>query len=82
MFVTQQSKVRERATFYQNRAAALENLRQTEKAIDDCTAALKLSPKYLKALSRRAHLYEKSGSLDLCLMDATACCILERFQNS
>ncbi|VDL96954.1 unnamed protein product [Schistocephalus solidus] len=77
-----EDSVSERATFYQNRAAALENLRQTQKAIDDCTAALKLSPKYLKALSRRAQLYEKSGSLDLCLRDATACCILERFQNS
>ncbi|KAL7055208.1 hypothetical protein AAHC03_024516 [Spirometra sp. Aus1] len=77
-----EDSVTERATFYQNRAAALENLRQTQKAIEDCTAALELSPKYLKALSRRAQLYEKIGSLDLCLMDATACCILERFQNS
>ncbi|BHF83725.1 Mitochondrial import receptor subunit TOM70 [Sparganum proliferum] len=77
-----EDSVTERATFYQNRAAALENLRQTQKAIEDCTAALELSPKYLKALSRRAQLYEKIGSLDLCLMDSTACCILERFQNS
>uniref|UniRef100_A0A5K3F028 TPR_REGION domain-containing protein n=1 Tax=Mesocestoides corti TaxID=53468 RepID=A0A5K3F028_MESCO len=75
------SAINERATFYQNRAAAQENLHQYEKAIEDCTAALELSPKYLKALNRRAHLYEKIDDLQNCLFDVTACCMLERFQN-
>lgn len=76
------SAIAERATFYQNRAAAKENLHQYDSAISDCTAALELSPRYLKALNRRAHLYEKVENLEMCLVDATACCMLERFQNS
>ncbi|KAL5105889.1 Mitochondrial import receptor subunit TOM70 [Taenia crassiceps] len=74
--------VEERATFFQNRAAARENLRQFEAAVEDCNAALELSPTYLKALNRRARLYERLNDLSHWLFDITACCLLERFQNS
>ncbi|CAH8624387.1 unnamed protein product [Heterobilharzia americana] len=74
--------VQERAAFYQNRAAAKENQRQYEAAIEDCSLALSLSPNYLKALNRRAHLYEKLEKWDECLLDVTACCIFEKFKNA
>ncbi|KAH8856357.1 Mitochondrial import receptor subunit tom70 [Schistosoma japonicum] len=74
--------VQERAAFYQNRAAAKENQRQYESAIEDCSLALSLTPNYLKALNRRAHLYEKLKKLDECLLDITACCIFEKFKNA
>nr|CAH8866924.1 unnamed protein product [Trichobilharzia regenti] len=74
--------VQERAAFYQNRAAAKENQRQYESAIEDCSLALSLSPNYLKALNRRAHLYEKLEKWDECLLDVTACCIFEKFKNA
>lgn len=67
---------------YQNRAAAKENDRQLEAAVQDCVAALELSPHYMKALNRRARLYEKLGRWSDCLLDVTACCILEKFQNA
>ncbi|CAH8631449.1 unnamed protein product [Schistosoma haematobium] len=74
--------VQERAAFYQNRAAAKENQRQYESAIEDCSLALSLTPHYLKALNRRAHLYEKLKKWDECLLDMTACCIFEKFKNA
>ncbi|CAH8553939.1 unnamed protein product [Schistosoma turkestanicum] len=73
--------VQERAAFYQNRAAAKENQRLYESAIEDCSQALTLTPQYLKALNRRAHLYEKVKKWDQCLLDMTACCIFEKFKN-
>ncbi|KAA3679233.1 mitochondrial import receptor subunit TOM70 [Paragonimus westermani] len=72
----------ERAALYQNRAAAKENQRQYDSAIRDCTAALELSPRYLKALNRRAHLYEKLEAWEDCLPDVVACCIFEEFKNA
>ncbi|TPP64119.1 Mitochondrial import receptor subunit TOM70 [Fasciola gigantica] len=74
--------ITERAALFQNRAAAKENLRQYESAIVDCTAALDLSPKYLKALNRRAHIYEKLEQWEDCLPDVVACCIFEEFKNA
>ena len=38
-------------------------------AIDDCTKAVELNPNYLKALLRRAELYEKTEKLDEALID-------------
>ncbi|VDQ04710.1 unnamed protein product [Trichobilharzia regenti] len=43
---------------------------------------MSLSPNYLKALNRRAHLYEKLEKWDECLLDVTACCIFEKFKNA
>lgn len=44
--------------------------------VEDCTQALLLNPKYLKALHRRAKGFEHTKRLDLCLEDITAACIL------
>lgn len=42
-----------------------------EEAIEDSTKALELNPNYLKALLRRAELYEKTEKLDEALADYT-----------
>lgn len=42
-----------------------------EEAITDCTKALEFNPDYMKALLRRAELYEKSEKLDEALEDYT-----------
>lgn len=47
------------AIYYCNRAACQSNLGQHDKAIEDCTAALKLDSSYAKAMNRRAAAYEK-----------------------
>lgn len=68
--------------FYQNRAAAYEQLSKWESVKDDCTNALELNQKYVKALHRRARAYENLKQLELCLEDVTAVAILEGFQNN
>lgn len=68
--------------FYQNRAAAYEQLKKWQNVSDDCTKALELNAKYLKALHRRARAYENLKQLELCLEDVTAVAILEGFQNN
>jgi len=68
--------------FYQNRAAAYEQLKKWQNVSDDCTKALELNAKYLKALHRRARAYENLQQLELCLEDVTAVAILEGFQNN
>lgn len=68
--------------FYQNRAAAYEQLKRWDKVEDDCTKALELNAKYTKALHRRARAYENLKKLELCLEDVTAVAILEGFQNN
>lgn len=69
------------STFYQNRAAAYEQLKKWNSVKDDCTNALELNPKYTKALHRRARAFEQIKDLASCLEDITATCILEGFQN-
>ena len=44
---------------------------KNEEAIQDSTRALELNPNYLKALLRRAELYEKIDKLDEALADYT-----------
>ena len=68
--------------FYQNRAAAYEQLKRWEKVEEDCTKAVALNSKYTKALHRRARAYENLKNLELCLEDVTAVAILEGFQNN
>lgn len=67
--------------FYQNRAAAYEQLKKWKSVAEDCSKALELNPKYTKALARRARAYENLNELELCLEDITAVAILEGFQN-
>jgi len=42
---------------------------QYEDAVLDCTKALEFNPDYMKALLRRADLYEKTDKLDEALED-------------
>ncbi len=42
-----------------NRAACRSKLNQFEKAVEDCTAALRIQPNYCKARLRRAHCNAK-----------------------
>ncbi|KAK7017978.1 Mitochondrial import receptor subunit TOM70, partial [Halocaridina rubra] len=69
------------STFYQNRAAAYEQLKNWECVLRDCTAALDLNGKYVKALQRRAKACEVLKDLEQALEDLTAVCIVESFQN-
>ncbi|XP_048396559.1 mitochondrial import receptor subunit TOM70 [Stegostoma tigrinum] len=69
------------STFYQNRAAAFEQLQKWNEVAEDCTKAVGLNPKYIKALYRRAKAYDKLDNKKECLEDVTAVCILEGFQN-
>jgi len=49
--------------FYQNRAAAYEQLKKWSNVSDDCTKALELNPKYVKALHRRARAFWQEHAL-------------------
>lgn len=59
----------DRAILYANRAAAKSKCDKKTSAIDDCTKAIELNPKYLKAMLRRAQLYEQDDKLDEALED-------------
>lgn len=67
------------ATFYQNRAAAYEQLKKWSAVISDCTKALEYNKKYEKALYRRAKAYETFKDWQNCLDDITAVCLLQNF---
>lgn len=69
------------STFYQNRAAAYEQQMKWTEVIQDCSQAVELNPRYVKALFRRAKALEKLDNKKECLEDVTAVCILEVFQN-
>ncbi|XP_069809288.1 tetratricopeptide repeat protein 1 [Dendropsophus ebraccatus] len=60
---------KERAILYSNRAAARLKQDKTESALTDCTKAIELNPDYIRALLRRAELYEKTDKLDEALAD-------------
>lgn len=60
---------KDRAMLYSNRAAAKMKLDQKEGAIEDCTKAVELDDRYLKAYFRRAQLYEATDKLDEALAD-------------
>ncbi|XP_055903443.1 tetratricopeptide repeat protein 1 [Eupeodes corollae] len=60
---------KERSVLYANRAAAKIKLDSKNAAIDDCTKALELNPDYVRALLRRAKLFEDTGKLDEALED-------------
>ncbi|XP_058125293.1 mitochondrial import receptor subunit TOM70 [Anopheles ziemanni] len=75
------SETTDRGTYYQNRAAAYEQLQNWSAVINDCEKAIECNPKYTKALIRRAKAYEQQGELAKALEDITAACILDQFQN-
>ncbi|XP_057668945.1 tetratricopeptide repeat protein 1 [Diorhabda carinulata] len=59
----------DRSIFYANRAASKISLARKESAIDDCTKAIELNDKYVRAYLRRAKLYEETDKLDESLAD-------------
>ncbi|GJQ74966.1 putative import receptor [Trypoxylus dichotomus] len=67
--------------YYQNRAAAYEQLKKWSAVISDCTKALEYNERYEKALSRRAKAYEITKDWENCLDDITAVCLMQNFQN-
>ncbi|KAG7463473.1 hypothetical protein MATL_G00177010 [Megalops atlanticus] len=69
------------STFYQNRAAAYEQQMKWAEVVQDCSRAVELNPRYVKALFRRAKAQERLDKKKECLEDVTAVCILEAFQN-
>ncbi|TWW57524.1 Mitochondrial import receptor subunit TOM70 [Takifugu flavidus] len=69
------------STFYQNRAAAYEQQLKWTEVVQDCSNAVELNPRYIKALFRRAKALERLDNKKECLEDVTAVCILEAFQN-
>ncbi|PBK63705.1 ADP/ATP carrier receptor [Armillaria solidipes] len=69
--------------FYSNRAACYMNSSppKYELVIEDCNEALKLDPKYIKAMNRRATAFEALQRYEDALRDFTASTILDRFTN-
>ncbi|ALC47716.1 CG14894, partial [Drosophila busckii] len=60
---------KERAVLFGNRAAAKMKLESKKSAIDDCSKAIELYPGYLRAILRRAKLYEQDDKLDEAMSD-------------
>ncbi|CAH1783189.1 unnamed protein product [Owenia fusiformis] len=60
---------KDRAIMYSNRAACRMKLDDDKGAIEDCSKAVELNSVYLKAILRRAELYEKTDKLDEALGD-------------
>ncbi|KAG7465141.1 hypothetical protein MATL_G00173030 [Megalops atlanticus] len=67
---------KERSILFSNRAAARLHLDKKEEAIADCTKAIELNPNYIRAILRRAELYDKTDKLDEALEDYKA--VLEK----
>ncbi|EDW83829.1 uncharacterized protein Dwil_GK13474 [Drosophila willistoni] len=66
-----QQQHKELPVFYKNRAAAYLKLEQYDKAADDCTESLRMSPNDPKALYRRATAYEALDKVEEAYKDAT-----------
>lgn len=89
--VCPKEKTTDLATFYQNRAAAHDQLQNTDEVLSDCDIALNLNSRYVKALDRRAKALRKQAKqienfetqvekLKQCVEDITSVCLLEGFQ--
>lgn len=59
----------DRAVLYANRAASKGKLDRKQSAIDDCSKAIELNIKYVKAYLRRANFYEETEKFDESLED-------------
>jgi tetratricopeptide (TPR) repeat protein len=66
-----------RAVFYSNRSACLLELGRNEEAVQDCTRALELDDKYLKAIMRRARAHENLDQLEEALADMDAALLVD-----
>ncbi|XP_059773594.1 tetratricopeptide repeat protein 1 [Balaenoptera ricei] len=60
---------KDRSILFSNRAAARMKQDKKEMAIGDCSKAIQLNPSYIRAILRRAELYEKTDKLDEALED-------------
>lgn len=60
---------KDRSVLFSNRAAARMKQDKKEMAITDCSKAIQLNPTYIRAILRRAELYEKTDKLDEALED-------------
>ncbi|KAF6083416.1 tetratricopeptide repeat domain 1 [Phyllostomus discolor] len=60
---------KDRSVLFSNRAAARMKQDKKEMAISDCSKAIRLNPSYIRALLRRAELYESTDKLDEALED-------------
>ncbi|KYN02393.1 Mitochondrial import receptor subunit TOM70, partial [Cyphomyrmex costatus] len=69
------------AILYQNRAAAYEKLKIYNFVKADCSKALELNPRYIKALLRRARILMQLGDLEAALKDITTICIYKNFSD-
>lgn len=59
----------ERGMLFCNRAAAKIHLERAKSAIEDCTKAIELNDKYVRAYLRRGKIYEQTDKLDESLAD-------------
>lgn len=66
----------EKAACYQNIAAVFDKANKVEEVIKNCTRALQLNQKYIKALQRRAGAYEKTEKYAESIKDLTAICLI------
>jgi DnaJ homolog subfamily C member 7 len=57
------------ATLYYNRATTASKLNDLKKSIEDCTSAIELDDKYLKAYFRRAKCYTDSEDYEKAVID-------------
>ena len=69
------------AKYYGNRAQCHACLEQHAEAESDCDAALRLDPKYVKALVRRANAREKLGRPEQAMVDFTGALLLSDMQH-
>ncbi|OCT86274.1 tetratricopeptide repeat protein 1 [Xenopus laevis] len=60
---------KDRAILFSNRAAARMKQDMNDFALKDCSKAIELNPDYIRALLRRAELFEKTDKLDEALAD-------------
>lgn len=60
---------KERAVLYANRGQMKRVLGLNDQAVKNCSAAIALDPLYLKAILRRAEIYEETDKLDESLAD-------------
>lgn len=65
-------RLRQEASYYVSRANARKNLGDTERALEDYSAALALSPGNLKALNNRGALYFAQENYEAAIKDYTA----------
>jgi len=58
-----------KAVFFSNRAACFMHMEMLEESLEDCTEAIELDPRYVKAYMRRAKVLEQMDQLDEALAD-------------